>query len=134
MTIHQSVVFKGRCFEVFERKDGILQINIHDNTYFEVADVKELIKAAGEIGNGKKFLNLIYTGKGTLLEDRARLLSSSDEGCIYKLADAFVINTLAQQLIASFMIKVNKPPVPTAFFKDDEAAINWLKGLHLTDQ
>ena len=112
---------------VFLRDDGILQIEIKDNTYFEVKDADELIDAAKKIGGGKRFLNLIFTGKETLLDTKARSYSSSKEGSKYKLADAFVINTLAQKLIANFIVKAQNPAVPTAFFQDEESAVKWLK-------
>lgn len=112
---------------VFIREDGILQINIDDSTYFDVSDANELIDAAGKLGEGRKFLNLIFTGKDTLLDSDARILSSSKDGSKYKLADAFVINTIAQQLIANFIIKAQNPAVPTAFFRDEKSAVNWLK-------
>jgi hypothetical protein len=122
----------GRIFRVFIREDGILQVDIHDDSYFELADAKELVEAAAKLGEGKRFLNLINVGKGTLVDDKARNFSSSIEGSIYKLADAFVINSFAQQLIANFIIKVNRPPVPTAFFKSADEAVQWLKSLDLT--
>lgn len=134
MSIHQPEKIEGRCFTVFLRDDGILQIDIDENSYFEKSDFEELRDAAGLIGKGKKFLNLIRVGKGTLLDDKARKLSSSVEGSIYKLADAFVITSYAQQLIANFIIIMNNPPVPTSFFTDDAAAIKWLKELQISDQ
>ena len=122
-------VIKCKNSIVFLRDDGILQIEINDDTYFDINDAKELIAAAGIIGKGQKFLNLIIAGKGVLVDAEARQLSSSNEGAIYKLADAFVINSLAQQLIANFIIKAQKPPVPTSFFKDRAKAIEWLRSL-----
>lgn len=114
---------------VFLRDDGILQIEIKHDTYFEVDDADELIDAAKEIGGGKRFLNLIFPGKGTLLDSAARKYSSSEDGSIFKLADAFVISSLAQRLIANFIIKAEKPAVPTAFFLNEKDAIAWLKSL-----
>lgn len=127
MPISPENVFHGRISTVFIRDDGILQIDIKDDGYFELADAKEVIEAAGRLGDGRKFLNLIIAGEGTLVEADARIHSSSVEGSKYKLADAFVINSLAQQLIANFIIKAQKPAVATAFFKDRDKAILWLK-------
>jgi len=134
MSIYQANKIEGRCFTVFLREDSILQIDIDENSYFEKKDFEELRDAAGLIGKGEKFLNLIKVGKGTLLDDKARKLSSSVEGCIYKLADAFVITSYAQQLIANFIIIMNRPPVPTSFFTDEDEAVKWLKELQLKDQ
>ena len=114
---------------VFLREDGILQIEINEDTYFDVKDVYEVLDAAKKIGGGRKFKNLIFPGKGTLLDKDARILSSSEEGSIYKLADAFVISSIAQQLIANFIVKAGNPAVPTSFFRDEESALKWLNGL-----
>lgn len=122
----------GRIFRVFIREDGILQVDIHDDSFFELADAKELVEAAGKLGEGKRFLNIINVGNGTLVDDKARRFSSSIDGSKYKLADAFIINSFAQQLIANFIIKINRPPIPTAYFKSTEEAVIWLKSLDLT--
>ena len=114
---------------VFLREDDILQIEINEDTYFDVDDVYELLDAAKKIGGGRRFKNLIFPGKGTLVDKDARVLSSSKQGSIYKLADAFVINSLAQQLIANFIIKAGNPAVPTSFFRDEESALKWLESL-----
>lgn len=111
------------------RSDGILEIYIKDNEHFDLSDMQELIAAAKSIGNGKKFLNLVIVQNGTLPTKEARDYSSSKEGSIYKLADAFVIESLAQKIIGNFIIKFNKPPVPTSLFNNEEDAVAWLKSL-----
>lgn len=93
--------------------------------------MKDLIAAAKELGNGKKFLNLVVVENGTLPTKEAREYSSSIEGCKYKLADAFVIDSLAQKIIGNFIVRVHKPPVPTNLFNNKEDALIWLKSLQL---
>lgn len=124
-----SNTIKTRISQVSLRDDGILFIDIAKEEQFTIDDMKELIEAAKEIGGGKKFLNLIIVGHNTLPDKEARELSTSSEGSIYKLADAFVISSLAQALIANFYLKINKPVVPTKFFKTETDAIAWLHGL-----
>lgn len=118
---------KTKISTVFLREDGILQININPDCEFITFDFNELMAAAKTIGNGKKFLNLIIVGKNTLADHDSRIASCSKEGALYKLADAFVISSLAQKIIANFYMKVNKPYVPTRFFSNEEDAVNWLK-------
>ncbi len=125
MTTHK--VLKTRICEVFVRNDGILQINIEPNKDFEVPDYEELMNAAKELGSGEKFLNLIVVGEGSLVDNDTRIISCSEQGSIYKKADAFVIQSLAQTLIMNFYIKFNKPFVPTHFFKKQEDALQWLQ-------
>jgi hypothetical protein len=116
-----------RISTVFLREDGVLQINIKPDNEFSVFDFNELVGAAKEIGNGQKFLNLIIVGNNTLPDNDARIGSCSKAGSVYKNADAFVIKSLAQTLVANFYMKFNKPFVPTKFFNNEEDALIWLK-------
>lgn len=108
------------------REDDILVIEIRKDENFDVKDMWELIAAAKKIGNGRRFLNLIIVGAHTTPDEESRVLSTSEEGSIYKIADAFVITSLPQVLVANFYMKFNKPCVPTKFFKHVKDAENWL--------
>lgn len=122
-----SEIIKTRISTIFLRKDDILQLDIESDQYFDVNDCHELINAAEKIGNGKRFLNLIIVGNHTLPDHDARVLSCSEEGSRYKSADAFVIHSLAQSIIANFYMKINKPFVPTRFFRNADEAVKWLE-------
>lgn len=108
------------------REDDILQIEIKKDESFGVRDMWELIEAARIIGNGRKFLNLVIVGAHTVPDEESRILSTSEEGSIYKIADAFVINSFPQILIANMYMKFHKPSVPTKFFKNTKDAERWL--------
>lgn len=107
-------------------KEEILRIDITPDALFDREDMSDLISGAQKIGQGKKFRNLIVVGKGAITDTEARVLSASVEGSKYKIADAFVIDSLGQQLIMNIYIKLQKPHVPTRFFFDEDAAIEWL--------
>jgi hypothetical protein len=109
------------------REDGIMHIDIKGNELFILEDVHGLIEAAGKIGAGARFPNLITIGEYTIADTEARKFSSSPEGSIYKTADAFIIKSLSQVLVANFYVKVNKPFVPSHFFKKTEEAEKWLE-------
>lgn len=109
------------------REDNILVIEIKSDESFNIRDMWELINAAQKIGQGKRFLNLIIVGAHTVPDEESRVLSTSMEGSIYKIADAFVINSLPQILVANFYMKFNKPSVPTKFFKNVRDAEKWLE-------
>jgi len=53
-------------------------------------------------------------------------LSCSKSGSKYKIADAFIIHTLSQKIIANFYLKIQKPVVPTKFFSNSMDAEKWL--------
>jgi hypothetical protein len=121
----------GRITTTFIREKNILQVNLKENSMFGVSDAMEVIEAARVLGGGKKLFNLIVAGKGAFIDEEARKYSSSINGCRYKYADAYVLNSIAQKLIANFIIKIQKPPVPTALFNDEETAVKWLKSLNV---
>lgn len=109
--------------------EDILHIEIKADEEFELADFLELMEAAKEIGNGKKFKNLIKVGIHTLPSREAREMSSSTEGSEFKLADAFVIHSVAQKIIGNFMMNIQKPAIPTRIFTDENEALIWLNNL-----
>lgn len=121
-----SDVIQCRISQVALRPDGILLINIKSEEFFSVSDYQELMDAAKSIGKGEKFLNLIIVGEHTIPDHDSRVLSTSQKGSKYKLADAFVINSLSQKLIANFYMNFHKPYVPSRFFTDENKAIEWL--------
>mgnify|MGYP000267985376 CR=1 FL=1 len=110
-------------------ENDVLHIDIEREKSFEIEDFQELKEAAKKIGNGKRFYNLITVGEFTLPSREAREASCSHEGSEFKKADAFVIKSLPQKIIANFMIKVNRPTVPTKYFDSVEAAKAWISSL-----
>ncbi|MFI5142235.1 MAG: hypothetical protein ACHQII_07760 [Bacteroidia bacterium] len=115
-----------RITTIYVREDGVLVLDIKPNQVFSKIDAEDAIAVAGKLGEGKKFRNLILVGEHTIADIEAVKLSCSEEGSIYKLADAFVIHSLPQKLIANFYMKVVKPVTPTRFFTKVEDAEKWL--------
>ena len=122
-----STVVNTRISSVSVREDGILYIDIKPDCDFTLTDFNELVDAAYVLGDGKKFLNLIHVGNHTVPDNEARIASCSAEGSKYKVADAFVITSTAQALVANFYMKFNAPFVPTKFFKHEDDALEWLQ-------
>lgn len=107
-------------------ENDMLFIDIESDKDFNLKDFNQLKEAAAFLGRGKKLYNLINVGIYTLPDDVARRESASKDGSIFKKADAFIVHSLPQRLIANLYLKFNKPLVPTKFFKDKKVARNWL--------
>lgn len=45
----------------------------------------------------------------------------------WRIADAFLVNSLGMRLIANFFIRMQSPAVPTRVFNDELLAILWLE-------
>jgi len=116
-----------RISKVHLKSEDTLYIDIEQNQDFTLEDLKELKHAAKELGKGKRFYNLIKVGPLTIPDRESRDASCSVSGSEYKLADAFVINTLPQKMIGNIMLRVNRPVVPTKFFQSIQKAEEWLE-------
>ena len=112
--------------KIVMRTDGILQVDFIDELLLDVPHCKELMEVYSEIIEGRKVPILHITGKYMNVTKGARDYGASEEGLKYSLVEAFVIDSLAHQILANFYMKFNKPSVPTQFFKTKEEAEAWL--------
>ena len=122
-----SEVLQYRICKIALREDQILHIDIKSDEQFGIDDFKDCMAGALELGKGRKFANLITVGKYTLADHAAREASTKESGCKYKTADAFVISSVSQKLIANFYMNFHKPFAPTRFFNNVDDAIKWVK-------
>lgn len=111
---------------VYLRDDGIIQVNFGALTELDVKEAKQIVAATGKLTKGKKALILNVAGKLTTATKDARDYAATEEGSIYTIADAYVIRSLAQKLIANFYINFHKPLVPTRVFTTESEAVDWL--------
>ena len=113
---------------IFLREDGIVQLNCGDDVVYEIAMIKENLDCIRKLGNGKKLPVMDVTGKYTSAsKDSREFVASAKYSIDCVSAEAFVIKSIAQRIMANFYLKVNKPKVPTAFFNDEKSAVKWLK-------
>lgn len=108
------------------RHDNIVEINIKPDLMITKENAEEMVQAMGIIGNGKKHPVLIVAGDYTLPESDARPYIASYEANKYTLANAFVINSMAQKLVGNVYLKIDRPVTPTKIFTDKTEAIKWL--------
>jgi hypothetical protein len=108
------------------RDDGIIELYANDHHVYTINDVKENVKAFGELTGNKKAPVLIIGGSFSSLDDQTREFMATEESLMYSKAEAFLITSLAQKILINFYIKFNKPLVPTHVFTDKDEAIKWL--------
>lgn len=108
-----------------ELLDGdIIHLKYEDNVILEVEDYKAGMEAYQEAGKGKKLKIMVEVGKYT---------SSSSEGRKYAqennpkaIAEALVIHSLAQRMLARFYVLFHHGDHPIKVFVDPEKARRWL--------
>ena len=64
-----------------------------------------------------------------MFDKSANEYSASEEGMQYSIAEAIVVKNLAQKIMVSFYLKINKPIRPSKAFNDEDEALEWLLSL-----
>lgn len=111
------------------RHDGIVQVNFGNKTDLDVKEVREILAATGYLTQGKKALVMNVAGSQTSATSAARDFAATEEAAIYTLAEAYIVNNLAQKIIGNFYVNFHKPTVPTKIFTNETTAVNWLMSL-----
>ena len=106
--------------------DNILLNEMFDNIEIDLKDVNENYDAALKLTAGKKFLSLVIVSPFTTITKEARELANKE--IMYKntVAQAIIVQSLANRLLANFIVKFYKPFCPVKLFKNKEDAIVWL--------
>ena len=112
--------------EITLRSDGIIRFEIREGYEITIPDVKQMTEVAGEIGGGKKFPNLIIMPVFENISYQVRDYTAGKERSRFTKADAFVISSMAMQLIGNFYLHFHKPTAPTKIFTQESAAVEWL--------
>jgi hypothetical protein len=108
------------------RKDGIVEIHFLENTDYGLEEVEELISAYDQILENKKYPLLHIPQNFVSFSKETREFSVTDRGSQYSKAETYVIINLAYKIMSNLYLKVNRPPVPTKFFKTMREAEDWL--------
>lgn len=128
-TLTKTNIVTIKCGEGFLREDGIVQFNIIDDYILEVQDINEINEGIKKLNGNTKTFNLFFFEDYTNISHDAIKYSNNPVNYLNTKADAFVIKSVHQKLLANFFINIMKPPVPTKYFMNEEAAVSWLKSL-----
>ena len=114
------------CARMEMREDGILHVHIKVDEVFEIADSHALVQARTRLVDGRR-TPIIYTCSEFVIPSKeVREFVASENRSKMVTADAFVVNSLPQRLVANFFIKINKPVRPVKVFDNFDAAREWI--------
>ncbi len=106
--------------------NGIIEAVCADNFTYEVEHLEENLVCIIDWSKDEKKLILNTVAPHTNITAEARKFMANSAHINYLIAEAFIVHSLAQRLLASFFIKIDKPKIPTKFFNKREDAIEWL--------
>lgn len=108
--------------------DGIFHVIVRSGEKVTLDTVK-LGNSFMERVGGAPYLNLFEFEAFADVDTEVRKWSADHNGNTYTKADAIVVSSLPQKILADFYLKFNKPVKPTKIFREREKAIDWLLSL-----
>ncbi len=121
----ENIITKTAVLSYLEK--DIILVKILENAEIDVPESEENFLASMELSEGKRYAILVDACVPVQVTPEARVYGSHPERQKKLIAQAIVVNSLANRLIGNFLIKFNKPPAPTQLFADYETALKWLR-------
>jgi hypothetical protein len=122
MSLSNTASFKNFRLTKYE---SFYEIDVFANSEFGIPELRQLIDVQRKMG-GDRFPVLVLCGEYTTSDVNFLKHLSKNGNDSYSSADAFVIQSIAQKLIANFYIKMVRPERPTKFFTSSDEALKWL--------
>lgn len=121
-----SNFYQNETFSVKVIDNSYYEVRVFENQEFTVDDLKNLV-AAQKKNIGLVLPVLVFCENNAMADVLLLSKLSKNENNPYSKADAFVLNSIAQKILANFYVKINKPERPTKFFNNLDEALIWLK-------
>lgn len=116
---------KCATFSIIEA--GILRIELLENSEIDLDESKLMQQASLKITENKKFVALVDARARLVVTKESREWGSTPEAQINMLAQAILVNSIANKLVGNFIIQFHKPAAKTRLFSDEASALKWLK-------
>ncbi len=121
-------------YETFDHKnafiapleDSIILFIMKGDTIIELQDAKEIYSITMRITAGRKYASLVDAREHVFLSKEAREWSTQTELHQNLIAQAIVVSSLANRLIANFIVRFNRSQSPMRVFSKVETARIWL--------
>jgi len=110
-------------------EDDLVELRYRDNIRVTADDMHEILTQLYTLTENRKMKRLIVISKNASLELPARQLLERENKQRKDtiIAEAVVVNSLAQKMTTNFYMKFIKDIYPTRFFTSDQQALEWLK-------
>ncbi len=111
--------------ELTLKRHDLVVVNLYENAVIEIDQVNELYNCLNDFMQLKPYLMLVIPGNGTTYSMEAQKYAARLEDKDV-LAQAIVVDNLAQRLLANFYIKVNRPGRNVKVFSSLVVGMAWL--------
>lgn len=106
--------------------EDILLINVRQNYNFTLRDFKELKIASIRLAKHKGVCSIIDIGEKTIPDKEAREACSFETGNGWIKAEAIVVHSLGQRIVARHILKQKRDKYSVKLFTNIEKAKGWI--------
>jgi len=106
----------------------------HDKIHLTWEMLQEIAKVTNEMTGYKLCYMCTVVAPGLTVEKEAREKGTNPEIQKYTKAGAIVQNSLAHRILGNFIIKVQRPPVPTRLFSSVSEAMSWFSKMREAEE
>jgi len=114
----------------FDAANKILFFRVVQDIEVDTHEINQMIIYAQELAGETPHYGIVNFGSNVMSSSEARKIYAD---CSYiqkfRIANAFVVESLALKLIANFFIRVTKPVVPTKMFNNEVDSLSWINSL-----
>lgn len=119
----------------FDQVNMILFFRVNQDQFIDEDEMKEMLGYAEEfVGPVRHYALVDFGGSLSSTSEARKMYSEAPFILQYRIADAFLVNSLSVRMVANFFIKVTRPATPTRIFNTEAKAIEWLKQLKEKDR
>ena len=124
----ENDIITTKVAKIWMGEDNIIRIFYFQNVDITLQDAKEILEISMKLNRGKQYPMLIDARQVKSISPKARKYNSGQEASTVYTVAAVLIGSPVSRMIANFVLKFNKPLMPTKLFTDENQAIVWLKG------
>lgn len=112
----------------YDEIDKILFCQVKQDQVVDVSEINELIKYVEEfVGEIPHFAITDFGGTLQSTSEARAIYAKSEYIIRNRIADALLVKSLGDRIIANFFVRVSKPKITTHIFNNKQRAIDWLK-------
>ncbi len=119
------------------RESDNFKVSLINNSYFfieikadvelEIEDIVLIVKSQKELAGGSILPSLIYPSSTATTNIDVLKYLAQKSNLPYTKANAYILNSMGQKILANLYTKATTPQRPTQFFNNKEDALNWLE-------
>jgi hypothetical protein len=134
-TIPTQGIITTRTERIWLGEDGIIHAVIHPGLVTNLEDAEENVRGFAEVAVGvKRYAVIDMRAHAASATRAAREHYASTENAKTVLAVALLVRSAISRMMGNFFLGLNKTEFPLKLFAEPEPALEWLRGLNLSEE